>query len=171
MSDELEEQALPKKSGGKATLVIALTVGLMVGAAAGSFIVGPLLADAPEAGPSDADCAAALAEIQAAGLPPAPGSVHTIANIVLNPAQSGGTRFLMASVGFGLTAVDGAEKMALRDAEIRDMVIRVLGSKSVAELSDLPTRAIIKDEMRAEAVKLVGEHALVDVYFPQFVIQ
>lgn len=164
-----EQQEQPKASGAKKTLIVALTVGLVVGAAAGSFVVGPLVAEDPKA-KSDgaADCAAALSQH---GLPTAPAVVHTIDDLVLNPAQSGGTRFLMASVGFGMADAYGADQMALRDAEIRDIVIRILGSKTVVELSDLAVRLEMKEEMRTEVSKLVGEHALVDVYFPQFVLQ
>src|SRR5690606_8176922 len=100
-----------------------------------------------------------------------PAAVHTIENIVINPAQSNGTRYLMASVGFGLADAHGAELMKLRDAEVRDIVVRVLGSRTVAELSDVPTRDEIKAEMREKVTAIAGEHALVDVYFSQFVIQ
>ena len=171
MSNETEPQEEAQEAsagGGKKTLIIALTLGLLVGAAAGSFVVGPLVAEGPaKAAPAD-DCSAALAQHGGAV---APVAVHTIENVVLNPALSGGTRFLMASVGFGLTDLHGAETMALRDAEIRDIVIRVLGSKTVEQLSDLALRTPMKEEMRAEIVKIVGEHGLVDIYFPQFVIQ
>lgn len=167
--NEPQEEAASASSGAKKMLIIALTVGLLVGAAAGSFVVGPLVAEGPAKPKAEGgDCSAVLAQH---GVATAPASVHTIDNLVLNPAQSGGTRYLMASVGFGLTDLHGAEQMALRDAEVRDIVLRVLGSKTVGELSDLSLRNGIKEEMRAEVVKVVGEHGLVDIYFPQFVIQ
>lgn len=167
-----EEQQPGESGGGRKVLIIALTIGLVVGAAAGSFVVGPLVAEGPAKEESDGaaadDCAAVLAQH---GVVTAPVAVHTIENLVLNPAQSGGTRYLMASVGFGLADALAAEQMTLRDAEIRDIVVRVLGSKTVAELSDLALRNGMKEEMRTEIVKVVGENGLVDIYFPQFVIQ
>ena len=100
MSTEPEtiEDETPK-DGKKKLLIVALTVGLVVGAAAGSLVVGPLVAEGPAkskpAAKSDgADCSAMLA---AHGVSLAPASVHTIDNVVLNPAQSGGTRYLMAN--------------------------------------------------------------------------
>lgn len=167
-NEEIQEEQQPAR-GGKKVLVVALTIGLVVGAGAGSFVVGPLVAEGPAKAEAGAeDCAAALAQHGAAA---APVAVHTIENLVLNPAQSGGTRYLMASVGFGLSDLHGADQMTLRDAEIRDIVLRVLGSKTVGELSDLAMRDSIKEEMRTEVVEIVGEHGLVDIYFPQFVIQ
>jgi flagellar protein FliL len=179
MSEEILEQdeAAPVPQGkGRATLVIALTIGMIGGASLGSFVVGPLLADSPEAEhgvAAECACAEEAGEHDEAegGHASGPAAVHTIENIVINPAQSNGTRFLMASVGFGLTDAHGAEVMELRDAEIRDVVVRVLGARTVAELADLPTRDSIKAEMREKVIAVVGEHALVDVYFSQFVIQ
>ena len=179
MSEEIQEQdeAAPAPQGkGRATLVIAHTIGMVGGASLGSFVVGPLLADSPEAehGAAATECTTdepADDHAEEAGHAAGPAAVHSIENIVINPAQSNGTRFLMASVGFGLTDAHGAEMMKLRDAEIRDVVVRVLGARTVAELADLPTRDAIKAEMREKVIAVVGEHALVDVYFSQFVIQ
>src|SRR5688500_4958304 len=111
MSEDIEEQESTPAKKGKATLVIALTIGMVGGAAIGSFVVGPLVATSPEGETAAAECACAEEGHGA----PAPAAVHTIENIVINPAQSGGTRFLMASVGFGLTDAHGAEQMELRD--------------------------------------------------------
>lgn len=178
MSDENQPESTEGAAkGGKKLLVIALTIGLIAGAAAGSLVVGPLVAEGPKkesghgeeaASGGGEDCAALLA---AHGVQLAPAAVHTIDNVVVNPAQSGGTRFLMASVAFGLADAHSAEQMTLRDAEIRDIVVRVLSSRTVAQLTDLEGRNAIKEEMRGEVVALVGDHALVDIYFPQFVIQ
>jgi flagellar FliL protein len=171
MSEEIEVSELveePKQ--GKKMLIIAMTIGLSVGALAGSLVVGPLLAESSGGDHAAEDCLAAL-EGGHGGLPEAPLAVHSIENIVINPAQSAGTRFLMVSVGFGLKDAHGVESIALRDAELRDIIVRTLGSKTVEELSDMATRDTLKSEIRQKAVGLIGEAALLDVYLPQFVIQ
>jgi flagellar FliL protein len=170
-TEETQEEATPTTGkGGRMKMVIALTVGLIAGAGAGSLVVGPLLAS-PGAKADEGDHAAECLPAEGAE-GEGPVAVYSIENVVLNPAQSGGTRFLMASVGFGMRDSVEVEHMHARDAELRDIVIRVLGSKTVPELSDIQTRTtVIKEEMRAEVEHLVGEEALVDIYFPQFVIQ
>jgi flagellar protein FliL len=186
MSNRIEEEEvvpahapLPRRPA-RAMLVLALTLGLAVGAVTGSLVVGPLLADpsgggeggSVPSGPAlEAACEALFREWEVEMRPPAPAAVHSIENVVLNPAGSGGTRFLMATVGFGLRDPADAEQFTARDAEIRDIVIGVLGARSVLELSDVLTREVMKEEMRARVARLVGQRALVDIYFPQFVIQ
>src|SRR5688500_13912971 len=162
--------AHPAPAGEKGTLVIALTLGLIAGALGGSLVVGPLLADSSEEGEHGA--ADGCAPVAGGGHGSVgPAAVHTIESVVINPAQSGGTRFLMVSVGVGLKDAHGAETIALRDAELRDIVVRMLGSKTVEQLSDIAGRPAIKDEIKTEVAKLIGEENLVDIYFPQFVIQ
>ena len=185
MSNTADEQQPAAGGRGRATLVIALTIGLIVGAGAGSLVVGPLLAESGGGGGAhggqagsaadgaslEAQCEALFAEWEVEMRPPAPAAVYTIENIVLNPAQSGGTRFLMASVSFGMRDALGVDEMTLRDAEIRDIVIRTLGSKTVEQLADTNVRSTIKAEMQDQVAQLVGKRKLIDIYFPQFVIQ
>jgi len=177
MSKKVDEQEKPVASRGRATLVIALLVGLAVGAGAGSLVVGPLLASSGgegeviSAADLEAQCAALFEEWAGEKRSPAPAAVYTLESLVLNPAGSGGTRYLMVSVGFGMRDALGGEALAARDAEIRDIVIRILGSRTITELSDINTRTQLKEEIRSEIAALVGEHALLNVYFPQFVIQ
>jgi flagellar protein FliL len=168
MSDSTEKPA--RSRGAIATLVIALTIGLIAGAGIGSMVVGPLLADSPGDG-IEADCEALFAAYETEMRPLPPAAVYTIESLIVNPAGSGGSRYLMASIGFGLRDAATMELVKQRDAALRDIVIRILSSRSVAELSDPAIREELKAEMRAEAARLIGSRALMDIYFPQFVLQ
>jgi flagellar FliL protein len=177
-NDEQQQQTeAAVKPQGRSKLVIALTVGLTMGAATGSFVVGPLLADSSgteahgEAAGAHGEAAAAEGEHGEGGHGAAPAAEYTIQNLVLNPAGSGGSRYLMASVTFGVSDAHGAETLGLRDGAIRDIVVGVLGARTVEQLADMGNRPKIKEEILTQVRGLVGEHAVVEVYFPQFVIQ
>jgi flagellar FliL protein len=102
----------------------------------------------------------------AAGAP-----VYTLDNLVLNPAQSGGTRFLLLTISFEVKQPDLVEAMKARDAELRDLVLVTVGNKTVEQLSDVASRDSLKVELKAAAAKLFKKKAIKRVYFPQFVIQ
>lgn len=152
---------------GRSSLVLALTVGITVGAAVGSFVVGPLLADAPVEAP---EC-----EVTAEGEHGAPektaGVVHTIQNLVLNPAQSGGTRFLVSTVAISVRDSAAVTAISERDSEVRDALLRILGAKTVLQLTDMEARTTLKEELRDALRGIFGEAVIRDIYFPQFVIQ
>ncbi len=102
----------------------------------------------------------------AAGAP-----VYTLDNLVLNPAQSGGTRFLLLTISFEVKGAETVEAMKARDAELRDLVLVTVGNKTVEQLSDVASRDSLKVELKAAAAKLFKKKAIKRVYFPQFVIQ
>ena len=102
----------------------------------------------------------------AAGAP-----VYTLDNLVLNPAQSGGTRFLLLTISFEVKQADLVDAMKARDAELRDLVLVTVGSKTVEQLSEVASRDSLKVELKAAAAKLFKKKGIKRVYFPQFVIQ
>jgi flagellar FliL protein len=189
----------PSAAGGKkrklpafVPVVLAVVVGIAAGGAAGAFVVGPALAegiaptsartvasgdhgDGAEGGEESEDDAGADEEKSGEG--GAEGTtakpVYTIDNLVLNPAQSGGTRFLLLTLAFELKDEATLTEMKTRDAELRDAVLVTVGAKSVEYLSDMTVRDSLKGELKTAAGKLFPKkkNAIRRIYFPQFVIQ
>ncbi|HEX6632048.1 MAG TPA: flagellar basal body-associated FliL family protein, partial [Gemmatimonadaceae bacterium] len=97
--------------------------------------------------------------------------VHLVENLVLNPARSGGSRFLLLSVGFAVKDDATAKTLADRDPELRDVIIRCFGAKTVDELVDVALRDSLKVELQQAVGERFGPATVSAVYFPQFVIQ
>jgi flagellar FliL protein len=188
----------PSKGKSSLPFILALVVGLAAGAGAGLFVVGPAMANGitpvaaaehhakkkavAEEDESSSDEAAAdedsddeesaddshsKKEGEGAG-----SEVYTLDNLVLNPAESGGTRFLLLSITFQSSSASVLEAMKSKDAELRDVVLVTLGAKTVEQLADMSTRDSLKSELAIAAKKLLKKKsAKIKVYFPQFVIQ
>ena len=90
---------------------------------------------------------------------------------MLNPAESGGTRFLLLSITFQSKDAKVLEAMKARDAELRDVVLVTLGAKTVEQLADMKSRETLKTELVSATKKLLKKKSRIQVYFPQFVIQ
>ncbi len=98
--------------------------------------------------------------------------LYTLSDLVLNPAGSGGTRFLMLSVAFDMKDSAAVEVLKQRDAEIKDAVLALVGAKTVEELAEVTTREPLKAEIRTLVGKITKKpKAIKRVSFPQFVIQ
>jgi flagellar FliL protein len=167
------EPAPAAAPGRKLTLPIIIAAGLIVGGAAGALVLGPRIARARTAS-KDAKSSAKPLDSLASGehaisLPDAP--VHLIDNLVLNPAGSGGTRFLLASVGLQTTSAAANDIVTKRDVEARDVVLAVLGAKHVEDLAEITNREKIKIELKNALDSLFGPGVVRRIYFPQFVIQ
>lgn len=181
MSDEqapaaVEEEAKSPAKGPKGLVLIgALTGGLLLGAAGGLFALGPMLAkksgyvvtthtpvDSTEASPS---------EHKGGKEGEAANTVYLIDNVILNPAGSGGSRFLMLATAVDAKDATVVEEMKARDAETRDVLLRVMGSKTVEQLADMGYRETIKKELADSLGVLFRKGAVRRIYFPQYVIQ
>jgi flagellar FliL protein len=189
MSNETTEQAAEAPKGGKKIfLALAVTIGLLVGGGGGVFVAGPLLANravAPAQEHGDAEAEAGDHDDEAGARPvsaethgkkggkgdTAPRPMHLIENVVLNPAQSGGTRFLMLTLALEVKDAAVLEAMKTRDAEVRDVVLSTLGSKTVEELANTAARDALKEELRKSIGGLFSKGSVTRVYLPQFVIQ
>jgi len=158
---EAAADAASAPAKGRGVIILAVA-GLLAGAAAGLFGLGPVLAK------------------KKAMTPPPPPKVeadagssvtHEISNLVLNPAGSGGTRFLMITAAFELKDGKADQMMKDREAEVRDHILALLGKKTVEDLTDINARDVVKKEVLDTIAPLFPKGAVLKVFFPQFVIQ
>jgi flagellar FliL protein len=157
--------------------VAGLVGGLVIGGLGGSFALGPVLAK-KFAAPKTAEAATTDEKggeedhEGGKGEKKAGATVHMMENLVLNPAGSNGTRFLMAAVAAEVKDEKVKEELTGRDAEIRDAVLRILGERTVDQLADMSLREGIKKQLVDSLnARLGSKSAIKRVYFPQFVIQ
>ena len=176
--EESTRDEAPAPSKPSMTIAIAaLFGGLVIGGLGGSFALGPMLAK-KLAAPGTAEAAAAEEKSgddehkSADGDKKATTTVHMMENLVLNPAGSNGTRFLMAAVAAEVKDEKVKEEMTGRDAELRDAVLRILGERTVEQLAEMNLRDALKTELVDSLnARLKSKSAIRRVYFPQFVIQ
>ncbi len=103
---------------------------------------------------------------------PVAPALFTISDLVLNPAGSGGTRFLMLSVAFDMKDSAAVEAIKTRDAEIKDAVLALVGAKTVEQLAEVSAREPLKVEIRDLVGRITKKPKNIKrVSFPQFVIQ
>jgi flagellar FliL protein len=173
------EQAAPAPTGLKAKLPLALAViiGLAVGTGTGAVVVGPVAAKSlgyTATAPTDSTAGAhgdeEAAEDDSAATSGAP-AVLTLENLVLNPAESGGARFLLLTVAMECQDATSVSTLQARDAELRDVVLSTLGRKTVDELAAIAGRDSIKTELTAALNERFGKKSVLRVYFPQYVVQ
>ncbi len=164
------EAAPPKKM-----LLIGATAGtFVVGLAAGMLVLGPMLSKSPQATAAETEAGAEKGGggHEGDGAAAGSGTMHVIENMVLNPAQSNGARFLLIATAIEATDAAVVDEIKARDAQTRDVLISVLGSRTVEQLADLALRDTLRAEIVAALNGMLGRpKAVRRVYFPQFVVQ
>lgn len=98
-------------------------------------------------------------------------SFHTIESIVVNPANTAGTRFLSCSVSFEVENKSDLKTFEALDVQIKDLLITILSSKTVDELSDVVERNRMRREILSVVNKLTAPAKAKAVYLTDFVLQ
>ena len=164
--------------------IVLGAAGLLIGIAGGAFVAVPLFAGklnassaaAPrkDAGEHGEDARDEMDEKDgkhgAAGAANA-GAMYTVDNLVMNPAGTGGTRFIMVTVAIQLGEAAQVEALKQRDAELRALIVGFFSRKTVEELADATRRDSLRAEVTTVLAPLVPRKAMRRVFFPQFVIQ
>ncbi|MBL0938518.1 MAG: flagellar basal body-associated FliL family protein [Gemmatimonadaceae bacterium] len=178
------EAAAPSKP--KLPMLIGMVaVGLAVGGGTGAVFLGPMVAKkmgkgtpvVAHADSASADSAqaegghGAEGEGGAEGKGAAAAPIYLLENLVLNPAGSNGGRFLLISVAMEVGSAKAGEDFKNRDAELRDIILTALGTKSVDELTDISYRDGFKKELQTAVTARFGKNSVKSLYFPQFVVQ
>jgi flagellar protein FliL len=178
---ETENQTKSSPRGAKFLGIVLLLAGLVVGGGSGAVIASMLqsssaAAATPRAKPG-ADGAGAEEEEDeeeeyAREARATPRPIYMIEDMVLNPAGSQGTRFLMVTVAIEVKDSQAASTLAARDAQVRDRILGVLAAKSVPELvAPDSARAALRVEIRDSTARLFPRGTVRRVFLPKFVIQ
>src|SRR6187399_2812725 len=115
----------PTGSKAKLPLIAMIAVGLAIGGGTGAAFVGPMVAKkmGKSAEALTADSADASGHEAEGGKEGPVAAVHLMENLVLNPAGSGGSRFLLLSVALEAGSSAMEADMTARDAELRDIIL------------------------------------------------
>ncbi len=99
------------------------------------------------------------------------GLVYTIKDIVINPAGTSGSRFLSVSFGFDLASAEVESQFDQREPLIRDALITIMSSKTVAQLTDAREKEITRLQIKKRLSDLLKTGDISAVYFTDFVLQ
>jgi flagellar FliL protein len=97
--------------------------------------------------------------------------IHTLDNMVINPANSGGARFLLVSIAIEAGSTKALETLKARDAELRDAVVSAIASRDVDALTNIAFRDTVKLELATAINSRFGKRTVKKLFFPQWVIQ
>ncbi len=98
-------------------------------------------------------------------------SLYTIKDIVINPAGTGGTRFLSVSFALELESAELEAEFETKEPVIRDALITILSSKTVAQLTDPKQKEIVRHQIKKRISELMKTDELAGVYYTDFVLQ
>lgn len=166
MSTEESSESLPTtppKSSRKLILAIAAAVLLVAAAGAAFFLLGGSHAEESAAPQTEAHT-----PVQVVG---SVGPMMELGGFVVNIMGNAGTSYLKTKLTLELANPEIVEVVRSRMPLVSDSVIKMLSSRSVSELSDLQGKLQLQSDLLARLNDLLGQGAVRNIYYVEFVIQ
>ena len=98
-------------------------------------------------------------------------SIFVVKDIIVNPAGTNGTRFLLTTIGFEVSTPEAQKELEKKEVQVRDVLNSVLTSKGLDELVSVEQRETLRTEISQRVSELVKSGSLANVYFSKFIIQ
>ncbi|ODT01314.1 MAG: hypothetical protein ABS52_16905 [Gemmatimonadetes bacterium SCN 70-22] len=163
------EEAAPQQSG-KLLLILVAALSLAIGAGIGTAVLAPRIVGAVPAAAKAREGDSVHVD-RGKGRDGAPAAMYSIENIVLNPAGTSGSRYLLLSVALVLSDPAAEAGARAREIEVRDRIVALLATQTVDRLIDPAQRDSIKDEIRSSVEPIFPKGVVRGVLLPQFVVQ
>lgn len=99
------------------------------------------------------------------------GSFTKMEGLVVNPAGTGGERYLAASLAFESKSPSVIEELKTKKVVVRDAVLTLLSERTADELSTPDRRDELKAMLRKETNRILSNGTVDRLYFTEFVLQ
>lgn len=98
-------------------------------------------------------------------------NIFLIKDIIINPAGTNGTRFLLTTVGIEVSTPEAQQELEKKELQVRDLLNSILTSKGLNDLVDMEQRELLRTEISKKVGDLVKSGRMKNVYFSKFIIQ
>ena len=100
------------------------------------------------------------------------GEIYLIDNIIVNPAGTNGTRYLSTSIGLDVEKSEkAAEHIKSLTPAIRDILIAILSSKTLDELSSSEGKEVMRKQILDRIKQALAPEIVTKIYFVDYVLQ
>ena len=99
------------------------------------------------------------------------GPIYPLDPFTVNLKSSNATRYLKCTINLELDSPDTQPELDKMKPAIRDLIIRILSSKTVPEISTSKGKEKLKEEIKKNINAMLATGEIRNVYFAAFVIQ
>lgn len=167
MAEEAEQEEERSGGGGAGKLILMVVPALLVGLGGGYYIGKTLTQKSvEEAKKKDPEAVAAPKDPSALV-----GPIYKLDPFVVNLNEAKGNRYLKTTIQLELDKDTLQPEMERRHAQIQDIILALLTSKTTQELQALEGKFRLREELLSRINALLVNGRIKRVYFTEFVIQ
>lgn len=100
-----------------------------------------------------------------------PDQIFVVKDIIINPAGTNGTRFLLTTIGIEVGSAETMREVEQKEMQVRDALNSILTSKGMERLVNVELRAALREEIGQKISGILKSGKAKNVYFSKFIIQ
>ncbi len=97
--------------------------------------------------------------------------VMVIKDIIVNPAGTNGTRFLLTTIGLEIPSPELKLELEAKEVQTRDILNTILTSKGLDELTAPQFKELLRKEILEKLNSTLTKGKIKNIYFSKFIIQ
>ncbi len=97
--------------------------------------------------------------------------IVVIKDIIVNPAGTNGTRFLVTTVGLEVPTLEAKNELEQKEVQTRDVLITILAGKRLDDLATPENKDSLRAEIQQRIDRILKSAKLKNVYISKFIIQ
>lgn len=165
-----ESKQEEKKSSSLVLIIVAVLIVLLLAVA--GVVVYLLLSQDEQAIAQNNQNGAEVTQVQRkSAMDLTVGPMYPLDQFIVNLLSEGGRRYLKTTIDFELSDDSLIEELDTKIPRVRDIIIRVLSSKTVEEISTPKGKEKLKQELTNQLNAVLVDGQIVRLYFTDFVIQ
>jgi len=165
-----EEKEEKKESGGNKLLLIIIVVLLLLLLVIGGLVAYFLLSSNDEADQQQQEPKKVEKKHKASDLTEI-GPIYPLDQFIVNLVSANANRYLKCKIDLELDSPDLQQEVDKKLPAIRDLIIRILSSKTVEEIQTAKGKEKLKEEIKRKVNSILTTGEVRHVYFTEFVIQ
>jgi flagellar FliL protein len=175
-NEETTENSAPAKDGGNKLLMVVIIILLLLLLVIGGLVAYFLLSDNTTDPNQNPDKNTKTEKVEKKKPKKdsddlTVGPIYPMDNFIVNLMSDGARRFLKCSINLEMDTPELQPEIDSKVAPIRDIIIRILSSKTVAEVSTSKGKDKLKEEIARKINERLQAGEIRHVYFVDFVIQ
>jgi len=172
MAEEKENQTQEeeeKKEGGNKLLLIVIIVLLLILLIVGAAVAYFLLSG--DDNPQDQPQQQKIEKKKKIQKMTEMGPIYPLDQFIVNLVSNNSSRYLKCKIDLELDSQELQQEIDKKLPAIRDLIIRILSSKTVEEIQTSKGKEKLKEEIKRKINEILTTGEIRNVYFTEFVIQ
>jgi len=97
--------------------------------------------------------------------------IHSVEDIIVNPAGTDGKKLVLASLGFDVNSEEALKELEEKNIIVKDIIISIMSRKRLSQLKKVTYKDSLKVQITESVENFIPDLKINRIYFSKYIIQ